>query len=143
MKKRSREWLEQRLRDIEEDNFRVSEEVVRRFLKRKVGRWVVAKILGGPDKPDMDKARAYLYKNLSLEDPYRMRMEECYRAALIVNEIRFYQDGVDRNVARNWLQMSCPYLEDHAPLCAIRDGRTYAHRSAVGAAKTFFLECLK
>lgn len=143
MKKSDRKALEQRIADIVADAYRADEETVREFLRRKVGRWLLATLLGEPGKPDMPKASAYLYKKARLDKDDIPKVEECYMAALIINEIRFIGKNIDRNVAKNWLKMSCSKLEDHVPICVIRDGRSYNHLTAVGAAKTFFFEVLK
>jgi len=132
--------MEKRIEDIEADARRASEETVRNFLRRKVGRWLVATLLGEPGKPNKDKANAYLYKKATLDNLDMMRIEECYLAASIVYEYRFFKEGIDPDITKNWLKMSCLYLEDHAPICAIRDGRSYGHLTAVGAAKTFLLK---
>jgi len=128
-----------RIEDVEADAVRAGEETIRNFLRRKVGRWLMAKLLGKPDKPDISKADTYLYKGAKLGEWDMLKARECYLAALIVNELRFIEDGIDRNVARNWLKMPCHHLEDRAPICVIRDGRAYSHLSVIGAAKTFVL----
>lgn len=143
MKKWSRRDLEALVTDIVADAYRADEEAMRNFLRRKVGRWLVAKLLGNQDKPDVAKADSYLYKNGRLCESDMERLRQCYYAALIINEVRFFRKDYDRNVARNWLKMPCLHLEDVAPVCAIRDGRSYNHLSAVGAAKTFFFDTLK
>ena len=143
MKKSDQKDLEQRITDIVADAYRADEETVREFLRRKVGRWLVATLLGEPGKPNLAKADAYLYKKARLDNLDMMRVEECYLSARIINELRFIEKDIDRNVARNWLKMPCLHLEDHAPICAIRDGRSYGHLTAIGAAKTFLLNSVE
>lgn len=143
MKKSLRKDLEQRICDIVADAYRADEETVRNFLRRKVGRWLMATLLGEPGKPDIAKADAYLYKKTKLNSLDMARAEECYMTALIVNEVRFYGKYFDPNIGRIWLKMSCSYLEDNAPICVMRDGKSYSHLTAVGAAKTFLLNSLE
>ncbi len=146
MKKTDRQRLEERIAEIEEEARKADPETVRTFLKQKVGRWLMATLLGDERKKNVAKADAYLYRKRTLDNLDMMHVEECYLAALIINESRFWTKKVgeiDRNVARNWLMQGCSHLEDHAPICAIRDGRTYNHLSAVGAAKTFFFAVLE
>lgn len=130
----------QRIEDIEADARRASEETVRGFLRRKVGRWLIATLLGEPGKPNIAKADAYLYKKAKLDNLDMMRLEECYLAASIVYECRFFKECTEPDVTKVWLKMPCLYLEEHAPICALRDGRSYGHLTAVGAAKTFLLK---
>ncbi|MBU6141905.1 hypothetical protein KGO95_02165 [Patescibacteria group bacterium] len=146
MKKADRKRLEDRLKDIENDARKADPETVRVFLRRKVGRWLIATLLGDEQGKNIAKADAYLYKKATLDNLDMMHVEECYLAALIVNESRFWAkkgQAIDRNIAKNWLMLGCSHLEDHAPICVIRDGRTYNHLSAIGAAKTFFFEVLE
>ena len=116
-----------------------TEAAVRNFLKRKVGRQLIAIILGKPDKPNFLKADSYLYKGVKLNEWEMLKIHDCYLSARVVDQLRYYEKGIDKQVARNWLMSPCSHLEDHAPICAIRDGRSYGHLCALGAAKTFVL----
>ena len=116
-----------------------TEVVIRNFLKRKVGRQLIALLFGKPDKPIFLKADSYLYKGAKLDKWEALKARECYIVARIVDQLRYSEKGIDKQVARNWLMSPSYHLEDHAPICALRDGRSYNHLSAVGAAKTFVL----
>lgn len=118
---------------------RHNQAVTRRFLKQKVGRQLIAILFGKPDKPNFSRADSYLYKGARLRNGEILKVEVCYLAARIIDELRKHENGVDEKVARNWLMLPCLHLEDQAPICAIRDGRSYNHLSAIGAAKTFVL----
>lgn len=116
-----------------------TEVTVRNFLKRKVGRRLIAILLGKPDKPNFSRADSYLYKGTKLNEWEMLKIRDCYLSARVIDQIRYSAKGIDKNVARNWLTQPSSHLEDHAPICAIRDGRSYNHLSAIGAAKTFVL----
>lgn len=129
----------ERLRQIEEEAGRASPDEIRDFLRKKVGRQLIAILLGGTDLRNFRRADTYLYKKVGLEEAEMRKIEECYLAARIIDDIRNFEKDVDKGVARNWLKLPCFHLADHAPICAIRDGRTYNHLSVIGAAKTFVL----
>lgn len=135
VRKMSREQIE----EFGQRKLKESEAAVRDFLKRKVGRRLVAIILGKPEEPNFSRADSYLYKGAKLTRWEALKIEECYIAARVVDQLRYLEKGVDERVARNWLMTSSMHLEDHAPICAIRDGKSYNHLTAVGAAKTFVL----
>lgn len=116
-----------------------NEVTISNFLKRKVGRRLTAILLGKPDKPDFTKADSYLYKGAKLNEWEMLKIKECYMSARIIDQLRYSEKGIDKQVARNWLMLPSLHLEDHAPICAIRDGRSYNHLCALGAAKTFVL----
>ena len=118
---------------------RDNQAVTRRFLKQKVGRLLIATLLGKPHKPNFSRADSYLYKELRLRNSEILKVEVCYLTARLIDEIRHYEKGVCPNVARNWLVMPCSHLSDQVPILAIRDGGSYNHFSAIGAAKTFIL----
>ena len=129
-------------KEIEEFGWRALKEketVVRNFLKRKVGRKLIAILLGKPDKPDYLRADAFLYKRAKLNEREMLKIEECYEAARIIDQLRYRENGIDKMVARNWLRMRCYHLSEQIPICVIRDGRNYNYLSAIGAAKTFVL----
>ena len=113
---------------------------MRNFLKRKVRIDLIAILLGKPNKPNFSRASSYLYKGVKLNELEMLKIEECYMCARIIDQLRYYEKRVDKQVARNWLAHCCSYLEDHAPILVIRDGTGYNHLSALGAAKTFVLK---
>lgn len=118
---------------------RASPEVMRKFLKKRVGRKLLSVLLGGSALPNQRRADAYLYQAVALSESEMLKIEECYRAARIIDELRRRCSDFDDNLARNWLMLPCYHLSDVAPICVIRDGRSINHLSAVGAAKTFVL----
>jgi|GEM_PF-5192304 len=130
---------DKRLARIEKEAGSAGPEEIRDFLRIKVGRRLLAILLGGRDLRNLRRADAYLYKKVRLEEPEMRKIDECYLAARIIDGLRDFDKGFDMNLARNWLMLSCLHLGDNAPICAIRDGRTYNHLSAIGAAKTFVL----
>lgn len=129
---------EKQIEAIEREVSRASEDMKRKFLRRRVGRQLIAILLGKPGESNFSRADSYLYKGSRLGKYEILKVEECYLVAMIIDGLRRNKKN-DENVAKNWLMLPCSYLEDHAPICAIRDGRSYNHLSAIGAAKTFVL----
>ena len=130
---------EKQIARIEQEVGRTKKNTRRKFLKQRVGRQLLAILLGKPNKSNFSKAKGYLYKGTRLGSWEILKVEECHLAARIINGLRRFEKDVDLMVARNWLNQPCHYLENVAPICAIRDGRSYNHLSAIGAAKTFVL----
>lgn len=134
-----RRMTRKEIEEIGRKKLKETEADIREFLKRKVGRHLVAILLGKPKKPNFPMADSYLYKGAKLNKWEELKVEECYIAARVVDQLRHLERWVDKRVARNWLMMPSRILKDHAPICVIRDGMAHGHLSAVGAAKTFVL----
>ncbi|OGY64225.1 MAG: hypothetical protein A3I89_02395 [Candidatus Harrisonbacteria bacterium RIFCSPLOWO2_02_FULL_41_11] len=128
----------EQIADIENKARTDSEDVKRKFLKQRVGRFVMATLLGKPDKPNFSKADSYLYKGTKLHSPEAGKVKECYVAARIIDEIRKQEKNVDSMVSGNWLGMSCLFLEDLVPISVLRDGAC-RHISVLEAAKASIL----
>lgn len=129
-------------KEIEEMGQRALKEkevTIRNFLKREVGRRLIAILLGKPDKPNFSRTDSYLYKGVKLSTMERLKIEECYMSARIIDQLRYSEKGIDKKVARNWLKLPCYHLANHTPIRVIRDGESYNHLCALGAAKTFVL----
>jgi len=133
-------------KEIEEFGSRALKEkeaAIRKFLKRKVGRQLIAILLGKSDQPNFSSADSYLYKRGKLDEWGMLKINECYKTARIIDQLRYSEKSADPNVVRNWLMMFCSHLEDQIPIYALRDGRSYNHLCALGAAKTFVIIELK
>ncbi|MDE2001366.1 MAG: hypothetical protein KGI60_02230 [Patescibacteria group bacterium] len=144
MTKKDQELLKHRIAEIENEAKQADDDKMRDFLKKKVGRWLIATLLGVEGKRNVVKADAYLFHGMGLPDGDEVKIRQCYLAALIIDEIRFFAKGgekLDRMLAKNWLMMTCSDVYDDIPICAIRDGKTHPDRSVLDAAKTFVLRC--